>query len=97
MRCPALDDAGRCIIYEYRPLLCRIFGPTVRGPRRMRLLEGCGCFSRDLPERDFPILSLYKDEDVLLGALSKATGRRGVSSLSTIIPAGLALDIGTFL
>lgn len=24
--CPLLDDAGRCLAYEYRPLVCRIIG-----------------------------------------------------------------------
>lgn len=29
--CPALDPAsGRCDVYEWRPLTCRVFGPPVR-------------------------------------------------------------------
>lgn len=29
--CPALDpDTGRCDLYEWRPLTCRVFGPPVR-------------------------------------------------------------------
>lgn len=29
--CPALDpDTGRCDVYEWRPMTCRIFGPPVR-------------------------------------------------------------------
>ncbi len=27
MRCPALDDDNRCVLYAQRPLLCRVFGP----------------------------------------------------------------------
>jgi Fe-S-cluster containining protein len=29
--CPALDPAtGRCDVYEWRPMTCRVFGPPVR-------------------------------------------------------------------
>lgn len=28
--CPNLDDAGRCMIYEQRPLVCRTFGLPLR-------------------------------------------------------------------
>lgn len=28
--CPALDDEGRCSIYEFRPLVCRTFGLPIR-------------------------------------------------------------------
>ena len=28
--CPALDEAGRCRIYEYRPMVCRMIGIPIR-------------------------------------------------------------------
>ncbi len=28
--CPALDDAGSCLIYEHRPIVCRTFGLPLR-------------------------------------------------------------------
>jgi len=28
--CPALDDAGRCEIYPFRPLICRSYGVPLR-------------------------------------------------------------------
>jgi Fe-S-cluster containining protein len=34
VRCPALDSNNRCVMYEVRPLTCRIYGiPTVIGGR----------------------------------------------------------------
>jgi Fe-S-cluster containining protein len=33
MRCPALGNNIRCLMYEHRPLVCRVFGPTARGAR----------------------------------------------------------------
>ena len=33
--CPALDPAtGRCDVYAWRPMTCRVFGPPVRASRR---------------------------------------------------------------
>jgi len=34
--CPALDPAtGRCDVYEWRPMTCRVFGPPIRMDPRM--------------------------------------------------------------
>lgn len=30
VRCPNLSDEGRCLVYEYRPLVCRTFGVPLR-------------------------------------------------------------------
>ena len=97
MRCPALDDNGACLIYAYRPHICRIFGPTVRGPRRAVHLEGCGYFKRDIPAEDFPILDFYKDEAVLLKAMFTKAGRKRVREVDTIIPAAIALDLKAWI
>jgi Fe-S-cluster containining protein len=32
--CPNLDDAGRCEMYEHRPLVCRTFGLPLRDGRK---------------------------------------------------------------
>lgn len=32
--CPNLDEAGRCVMYEHRPLVCRTFGLPIREGRR---------------------------------------------------------------
>ena len=97
MRCPALDDKGACLIYEFRPHICRIFGPTVRGPRRAVRLEGCGYFKRDIPEADFAILSNYLDEETLMKAMFTKAGRKRVRDVDTIIPAAIALDLEKWL
>jgi Fe-S-cluster containining protein len=97
MSCPALSEKGVCMIYDHRPHICRLFGPTVRGPRRVVRIEGCGYFSRDIPEADFDILQNYKDEDVLLKAVFTKAGRKRVREVDTIIPAALALDMKKWL
>jgi Fe-S-cluster containining protein len=97
MRCPALDDNGACLIYEIRPHICRIFGPTVRGKRRAVRLEGCGYFKKDISEDDFAILSNYKDEEVLIKAMFTKAGISRVREVDTIIPAAIALDLEKFI
>ncbi len=92
MRCPALGDDDRCMLYEHRPLLCRTFGPAIR-ERRTVIATGCGYFSKDFPEEDFPILSIWKDEDVLLRALFTRAGIKRACRIETIIPAALGLDL----
>jgi Fe-S-cluster containining protein len=32
--CPNLDDTGRCVMYEHRPLVCRTFGLPLRQGRK---------------------------------------------------------------
>lgn len=97
MSCPALGDDGGCLIYEIRPHICRIFGPTIRGARRAVRLEGCGCFKSDIPEADFPILDHYEEEKVILKAMYNKAGRKRIREVDTIIPAALTLDLEKWL
>ena len=43
VRCAALDDTGRCRIYEARPLVCRSHGIPIRlrGPRGLPVITAC--------------------------------------------------------
>jgi len=43
MRCAALDDDGRCLIYEGRPLVCRSHGVPIRfpGPGTVPVVDAC--------------------------------------------------------
>ena len=97
MSCPALDDNGACLIYDQRPHICRIFGPTIRGPRRAVRLEGCGYFTKDIPEEDYPILDHYDEEHKMQLAMFKKAGRKRVREVDTIIPAALTLDLKKWL
>lgn len=93
MSCPALDEKGACLIYEHRPHICRLFGPTVRGKRRAVRLEGCGYYKKEVPDSDFDILKNYAEEDVILKEMFTKAGRKRVREVDTIIPAALALDM----
>jgi len=97
MSCPALDENGGCLIYEHRPHICRIFGPTIRGPRRAVRLEGCGYFTRDIPEEDYPIYDHYDQEKAMQKAMFIKAGRKRIREVDTIIPAALTLDLKKWL
>lgn len=97
MSCPALGENGACLIYEQRPHICRIFGPTIRGPRRAVRLEGCGYFTKDIPEADYPILDHYDEEKEMQLAMFKKAGRKRIREVDTIIPAALTLDMKKWL
>ncbi len=97
MRCPALDERGACLIYEIRPIICRIYGPTVRGPRRAVRLTGCGYYRRELPDRDFPLFSHYEVRERLMKEMFTRAGRQRLWEVDTIIPAALALDLEPWL
>lgn len=97
MSCPALDDNGGCLIYDHRPHICRLFGPTIRGKRRVVRLEGCGYFKREIPETDFDILQNYDAENVLLKAMFTKAGRKRIREVDTIIPAALTMDLEKWL
>jgi Fe-S-cluster containining protein len=97
MRCPALDDNGACLIYDHRPHICRIFGPTIRGTRRVVRLDGCGYFTREIPEADFPIMDHYEEEKKLQKAMFTKAGKKRTREIDTIIPAALVLDLEKWL
>jgi Fe-S-cluster containining protein len=97
MSCPALGENGACLIYDQRPHICRIFGPTIRGPRRAVRLEGCGYFTKDIPEADYPILDHYDEEKKMQLAMFKKAGRKRIREVDTIIPAALTLDLKKWL
>ena len=97
MSCPGLDENGACLIYAQRPHICRIFGPTIRGPRRAVRLEGCGYFTKDIPEEDFPIFDHYDEEKEMQRAMFKKAGRKRIRPVDTIIPAALTLDLRKWL
>jgi Fe-S-cluster containining protein len=96
MSCPALEN-GVCMIYDHRPHICRIFGPTIRGPRRAVQLEGCGLFKKEIPDADFPILNHYYEEMKLQKAMFVKAGRKRRREVDTIIPAALTLDMKKWL
>ena len=65
--CPALDAGGRCLIYERRPMICRIMGLGMRTGSGAGLPNGCPIRDefpgyRDLPLQEFDLDGWEQEE-----------------------------------
>jgi Fe-S-cluster containining protein len=63
--CPALDDDGRCGVYEFRPLICRTFGAPLRHRHAVELVNPPIIDSCDLNFTEYASLRVLPTEDVL--------------------------------
>lgn len=72
MRCAALEDDGRCLIYDGRPLVCRSHGVPVRiygeyDGRRLPIVDACFKNFTDGPQKADPDCIL--DQETLSATL----------------------------
>jgi Fe-S-cluster containining protein len=72
--CPALDFGGRCLIYQWRPMVCRMMGLGMRTGSGSPLENGCPIRDdfpayRDLPLQEFDLERWEQEER---GALEAA-------------------------
>lgn len=73
MRCPLLDENDRCMMYEERPITCRIYGVPVAIGGKSHV---CG-FSAFEQGRDYPAVQLARIQarlEELSAAIAEATG-----------------------
>lgn len=73
MRCPLLDDDNRCLMYEERPITCRLYGIPVAIDGKSHV---CG-FSNFEPGHDYPAVQLGRIQarlDELGRKIADATG-----------------------
>ncbi|MGO8757085.1 MAG: YkgJ family cysteine cluster protein [Terracidiphilus sp.] len=85
--CPALDSlTGRCDVYEWRPMTCRVFGPPVRAASEDGA-EGLGhcelCFKGATPEQ-VAACEMAVPHDLEAELLEEAAGEIG-STAETIV------------
>jgi Fe-S-cluster containining protein len=87
--CPALDpETGSCDLYKARPVICRTFGPPVRGEYgSVAICEKCfqGATAEEIAACSLEVDSGPR-EGRLISAVEKSTGLHG----TTIITASLA-------
>ncbi|OIN99148.1 MAG: hypothetical protein AUJ49_11710 [Desulfovibrionaceae bacterium CG1_02_65_16] len=90
VRCPLLDDAGACSMYEHRPVTCRIYGvPTAIGGSA----HTCGKsgFEKGKP---YPTVYLDRLQDKLYALsheLAEAVNSRYKDLGEVLVPASMAL------
>ncbi len=90
LRCPLLDEADLCALYEHRPLTCRLYGiPTaIRGKAHTCSKSGFK------PGAAYPTVQIEKLQDRLLALSARLTGvlRTRYARLSeTLVPVSMAL------
>lgn len=73
MRCPLLDDDNRCLMYDERPITCRIYGVPVAIGGKAHV---CG-FSAFEQGRDYPAVQLAKIQSRLEELSAAIAGETG--------------------
>ena len=90
MRCPLLDEEERCILYQYRPITCRLYGiPSVIGGKA----HVCGktAFSTG---HGYPTVQLEKIQnrlDMLSQGIRDAVSSRFKELHTVYVPVSMAL------
>jgi len=73
VRCPLLDDNKECILYEHRPITCRVYGIPTRVKGRTRACSKCG-FEKDKSYQGFDLDQAYQELFLLSQEFLKAYG-----------------------
>jgi Fe-S-cluster containining protein len=98
--CPLLDAAGRCLVYEQRPLTCRLYGlPHVDLSGEVFLDEWC---PHSFADQDLLAMTglrwefrrTFAEEGRLLRALAARLPLPIADDLDTFIPTALLIDFG---
>jgi Fe-S-cluster containining protein len=74
LRCPLLSDQKECILYEHRPITCRLYGIPVSIDGKASVCGKTG-FTKDVTYTTFDLNKVYKElymlsKDLLEGARS---------------------------
>ncbi len=62
MKCPLLDQDGRCILYEHRPIICRLYGIPLSFDGKVKTCR----LSKFSPGKKYPAVFVDKIQDRLV-------------------------------
>jgi Fe-S-cluster containining protein len=100
--CVLLDDCGRCLVYEHRPMTCRLHGlPLIDSSGEIMHDEWCtknfiGANPLLFPQLSAPFDAFFKREVALDRTFSAELLGEVVYELDTFIPLALLIDFRTF-
>ena len=88
--CPALHpENGTCEIYEYRPVLCRTFGPPVKSEENEEDLIVCDLCFNGANDKEVEACEMHPDpghlEAELLTELESTTGATGETIIAWVL------------
>ena len=88
--CPALHpETGTCEMYEYRPVLCRTFGPPVKSDENEEDLIVCDLCFNGASDEEVEACEMHPDpenlEEQLLKELEDATGAQGETIIAWVL------------
>ena len=91
VRCPLLDDREECILYNFRPITCRVYGiPTsIRGKARVCGKSG---FKGGDTYSTFDLDGAYRDLYLLSKELLERTGTPDLEKASLLISVSKAIE-----
>lgn len=100
--CPLLDAVGRCLVYDHRPMTCRLHGlPQIDRSGEIFLEEWCsrnfvGMNPLEMAELRHDFQELFTAEFTLLRAFARELCGRDSAELDTFIPLALLIDFDGF-
>ena len=97
--CPLLDQAGGCLIYHDRPMICRLMGLGLITERGDVIENGCPIQERfpayeRLAPQPFPLEAWEVDEDEVKAGAAKRLGDGGLVEYETTIAAAIVGGLG---
>jgi Fe-S-cluster containining protein len=96
--CVLLGDDGRCLVYQYRPMTCRLHGlPLIDTDGEVMHDEWCTMNFLDqdpleLPGLAAPFDEIFREEVALFRVFTEELLGKSVSELDTFIPTALLID-----
>ncbi|HET6419072.1 MAG TPA: YkgJ family cysteine cluster protein [Geobacteraceae bacterium] len=100
--CPLLSEDGRCLVYEYRPMTCRLHGlPLVDVSGEVFHDEWCTKnFTGDNPLEEnglyWNFSTCFQTEITLFRQFTYKLFNRYINEIDTLIPTALLVDYGKF-
>lgn len=101
-KCLLLDDQGRCLLYDYRPMTCRLHGlPLIDAAGEVMESEWCtrnfvGSDPLQLTGLSGPFDSLFREEAAMVRRFTRELLGKAVHEFDTFIPASLLMDFRKF-
>ena len=96
--CPLLGSDGACMVYDHRPMTCRLNGiPLVDSSGEVLFDEWCSlnflaCDPLQIPTLRFHFTDIFTQEQLLFREFTKRLFGAPFNELDTVIPAAVLID-----